>query len=182
VVEPVTPVDPVVTLPAREVSWGRWSTIAGQADATTGLSKAGAERIGLNEDYVLFRSTSGSAFVTPEKGSVAFNLASGEGYIHDIGSTVKSPVALSNGELSFDFGKATFATRVDVTTQAAETIKLASDGKIGTDGVFSSTNRNLPTANMTVTGVMTDLNGATYIFQGSPDAKRIVNGVTVWTK
>lgn len=182
VVVPVTPTDPVVILPAREVSWGRWSVIAGQDLPTVGLSKTGAERIAANEDYVLYRAIQGTAFTVPEKGSVAFNMAGGEGYIHDIGSAVKSPVTLSNGELSLDFGKATFATRFDVTTQTAETLRLATDGKVSSDGLFYSTNRNLPTANMSVTGVMTDLSRATYIFQGSPDSKRIVNGVTVWAK
>ena len=59
---------------------------------------------------------------------------------------------------------------------------MATDGKVASDGLFYSTSRNLPTANMTVTGVMGDVNNATYIFQGSPDSKRVVNGVTVWTK
>jgi hypothetical protein len=180
VVGPTTPTEPV--LPPREISWGRWSTIADQAAATSGLSKAGADRIGLNEDYVLFRSRSGSTFATPAQGSVAFNMGSGEGYMHDIGSTAKSPVSLSNGQLSFDFGKATFSTHFDVTTQTADTFRLVSDGKITADGIFTSVNRNLPTGNMAVTGVMTDLNGAIYIFQGNPDSKRVVNGVTVWGK
>ena len=182
VVGPVTPPDTTPPLPVREVSWGRWSTIAGADAPTSGLSKAGADRIALNEDYVLFRSRSGSTFTTPANGSVAFNMTSGEGYMHDIGSTAKSAVALSNGQLSFDFGKATFATHFDVTTQTSETFRLATDGKVASDGSFYSLNRNLPTGNMAVNGVMTDLTGATYIFQASPDPKRVVNGITVWGK
>lgn len=189
VTPPVDPVDPVVPpppppptpQPPKEVSWGRWTAVADQAP-TSGLSKAGAERVAVTDDYVLFRSRSGAAFVPPEKGSVAFSMASGEGYVRDIGSTVKTPVVLQNGELSFDFGKATFATRFDVQTPASETFKMASEGKVGSDGIFSSVNRNLPNANMSVTGVITDLNGAAYIFQGSPDPRRVVNGITTWVK
>jgi hypothetical protein len=59
---------------------------------------------------------------------------------------------------------------------------LQSSGKLGADGIFSSVNHNLPTGNMAVTGVMTDLNGATYIFQASPDPKHVINGVTIWKK
>lgn len=182
VVGPVTPPDTPPPLPAREVSWGRWSTIAGAADPSSGLSKSGAERLGVNEDYVLFRAAKGTTFVAPEKGSVAFSMAGGEGYIHDVGSAVKSSVALSNGELSFDFGKATFATHFDVTTQTAETFRMATDGQVTKDGLFNSVNRYLPTGNMAITGAITDLNNATYIFQGSPDSKRVVNGVTTWIK
>lgn len=177
------PVDPVVTpvLPAKEVSWGRWTAIAEQP-ATSGLSKAGADRIGVTEDYVLFRGRSGANFVTPEKGSVAFSMASGEGYVRDLAGTEKTPLTLQNGQLSFDFDKATFATRFDAVTPTSETFKMVSEGKVASDGIFSSVNHNLPTGNMSVTGVMTDLNGAAYIFQGSPDPRRVVNGITIWTK
>lgn len=178
--EPVTPPQPV--LPPREVSWGRWSTIVGESAPNSTLSKAGAERIAVNEDYVLFRSTQGSKFATPQQGTAGFNLASGEGYMHDIGSTAKTPVALSRGSLMMNFDTAAFTTMLDATTQAAETFHLVSQGEIGADGMFSSRNRNLPTSNMAVTGAMTDANGATYIFQASPDSKRVINGVTVWKK
>lgn len=178
--EPVVP--PTPALPPREVSWGRWSTIAGESSPNTGLSKAGAERIAVNEDYVLFRSTQGAKFATPQQGTAGFNMASGEGYIHDIGSSAKSPVALSRGWLSLNFDEGSFYTMLVATTQSQESFNLGSRGKISADGLFSSVNRNLPDANMTVNGVITDANGASYIFQASPDSKRVINGVTVWKK
>ncbi|ELX10623.1 FecR-like protein [Janthinobacterium sp. HH01] len=177
-----TPPDPVVTLPPKEVSWGRWTAIADQP-ATSGLSKAGAERLGTTEDFVLFRSRSGSTFATPVQGSMAFVMNSGEAYVRDTSTKEKVAATLSNGELSFDFGKATFATKFDVTTKAADSFKMASTGRVGADGLFSSTIFGIPSENMSVTGALNSLNGATYIFQGSPDAGRhMINGVTTWTK
>jgi len=177
----VAPTDPIVTpVIPREVTWGRWTAIADQP-ATSGLSKAGAERIGVTENYVLFRSTTGN-FTTPEKGTAAFQMASGEGYVHNLDGTGKAPVTLSNGQLSFDFGKATFATSFNVNMPTSEIFKMAAEGKVTSDGLFSATNHYSPAGNMTVTGAMNDMNGASYLFQGSPDSKRVVNGITVWGK
>jgi hypothetical protein len=175
VAPPVTPVTP------KEVSWGRFTAIAEQAP-TSGLSKDGAERIGVTDDFVLFRSRSGASFVTPSEGGVAFAMQSSEAYMRNLDGTNKAPVSLSNGQLSFDFGKASFATSFDVKTVAAESFTMVSSGKLTADGVFSSRDQGLSNANMGVTGVISSLNGATYIFQGTPDSKRVVNGVTVWAK
>ena len=177
------PEPPVVVPPppAREVSWGRFAAIADQP-ATSGLTKDGADRIGVLGDYVLFRSRTGSAFVMPSEGGVAFSMAGSDAYMRNLDGSGKAPVTLSNGQLSFDFGKASFATRFDVQASAAESFSLASSGRITTSGIFTSRDGGLPGANMSVTGVISDLNGATYIFQGTPDSKRVVNGVTVWAK
>ncbi len=178
---PVTPAEPVVTLPPKEVSWGRWTAIAGSA-ATSTLSKAGMERIGATEDFVLFRSRSGTTFATPAQGSVAFAMAGSEAYVRDTSTQEKTAATLSNGVLSFDFGKATFATKFDVTTAASETFKMGSSGKVQADGIFSSTNLASPGANMSVTGAIGSMTNATYIFQGAPDARHLVNGVTSWSR
>ena len=163
------------------MSWGRFAAIADKP-ATSGVTRDGADRIWALGDYVLFRSRTGSSFVTPSEGGVAFSMAGGEAYMRNLDGSGKTPVTLNNGQLSFDFGKASFATRFDVNTAAAESFSMASSGKITSDGLFSSRDRGVPGANMGVTGVIGDLNGATYIFQGTPDSKRVVNGVTVWAK
>ncbi len=178
---PPKPTEPVVTLPPKEVSWGRWTAIA-DSPATTTLSKAGMERIGATEDFVLFRSRSGANFATPAQGTVAFAMTGSEAYVRDTATQEKTAATLSNGVLSFDFGKATFATKFDVTTTASETFKMGSSGKVGGDGVFSSTTLAVPGANMSVTGAMGSSTNATYIFQGAPDAKHMVNGVTSWSR
>lgn len=182
VVGPVLPEVPVIPpAPPKEVSWGRYTAIADQA-ATSSLSKAGAERIGMTEDFVLFRSRTGSAFATPVQGSAAFSLASSEAYIRNLDGTGKTAATLQNGVLTFDFSNASFATQFDLLTQTADVYKMTTSGKVASDGVFSSLSSNSRTNNMSVTGALTDLSSATYLFQGSPDTKHVVNGVTSWKK
>lgn len=182
VVAPVTPEVPVTPpAPPREVSWGRYTAIADQP-ATSTLSKAGAERLGMTEDFVLFRSRTGSTFASPVQGSAAFSLASSEAYVRNLDGTGKAAATLQNGVLTFDFASSTFSTQLDVLSQSAEVYKLATTGKVSSDGLFSSLSNNSKTNNMTVTGALSDLANATYIFQGSPDTKHIVNGVTSWKK
>lgn len=183
VVVPVPPEVPVTPpAPPKEVSWGRYTAIANQAPATVTLSKEGSDRIGFTEDFVLFRSRSGGNFATPVQGTAAFALASSEAYIRNLDGTAKAPVTLQNGVLSFEFANSSFATQFEVLTQSAETYKMVTSGKVASDGVFSSLSNNSRTNNMSVTGALSDLANATYIFQGSPDAKHVVNGVATWKK
>lgn len=184
-VTPVTPVTPVVpevpAVPPKEVSWGRYTAIADQP-ATTGLSKAGSDRLGMTEDFVLFRSRTGSTFVAPVQGSASFSLASSEAYIRNLDGTGKTAASLQNGVLSFEFASSTFSTQLDVVSPSSDVYKLATTGKVSADGQFSSLSNNSKTNNMSVTGALTDLANAAYIFQGSPDTKHVVNGVTSWKK
>ena len=179
VVAPVTPVTP--PQPPKEISWGRFSAIAG-SPATSALSKAGADRVGMTEDYVLFRARSGASFATPVQGAVAFSMASAEGYIRNLDGGDKAPVTLQNGQLSMNFDKATFSTQLEALTQTSDLYTLAATGKITKDGIFSSLSNNSKVNNMSVTGAMNDLNGAVYIFQASPDTKHVINGVSTWKK
>ncbi|MBB3118058.1 FecR family protein [Pseudoduganella violacea] len=174
---PVVPVVPPP--PVREVSWGRWNTVLNMP-ANSGLSKDGAERIALGDDFVLFRSRSGSQFIAPERGSIGMVIASSEAYVRDI-YTGPQAATLENGQLLFNFDKRSFTTSFDLVT-GDETRKMASEGGVNSTGDFFGQNRYSPNSNMTVTGAMTDLNGATYLFKSSLDAKRSAGGVVVWKK
>lgn len=181
--EQVTTTDPVPVppLPPKEVSWGRWTTIAGAAP-TSGLSKAGADRLAMTEDYVLFRARSGSDFVAPTSGSVSFTMAQASAVVKDQLTAQKSVATVQNGLLAMNFDKASFTTSFDLLTGQSEVFKLGSTGKVGADGLFYSTNRSIPGMNIGVTGALTDLNHAAYLFQGGLDGHRVVNGAIVWTK
>jgi len=176
VVEPTTP-----PLPPKEISWGRFTAIA-DSPATSGLIKAGADRLGMTEDFVLFRSRSGSTVVTPVQGSATFAMASSEGYIRNLDGGDKAAVTLQNGQLAMNFDKATFSTQLEAVSQTSDVYKMATTGKIAKDGIFSSLSNNSKINNMTVTGALNDLSSATYIFQASPDTKHVINGVTTWKK
>jgi hypothetical protein len=129
VVNPVDP--PVVTARPREVSWGRWAAVMDQP-ATSGVSKAGAERIAMNDYFVLFRSRGRQVRHAADR-QRGIPLASSTAYVKDREAQTVSLAQVSNGQLSFNFDKASFATQFDLLSQA-QTYK------------FGSTVRSLPTA------------------------------------
>ncbi|MYM68821.1 hypothetical protein GTP45_18555 [Pseudoduganella sp. FT55W] len=179
-VEPVTPVVPPVEVPAPQVvSWGRWAALADKAP-TAGLSKDGATRVALTESYVLFRSDSGAPYVLPERGNAGFALASSEAVVRDSVTQARSMATLSNGQLNVDFGKAAFTTSFDVLDQSVS-YKMASFGSVTKDGQFSSSNQYNAASNMMVNGLLSGDGGATYLFEGLLNPRRVISGVTVWT-
>jgi hypothetical protein len=185
---PVEVTPPVVTppvvetppVPVRAVSWGRWTAAAGKP-ATSGVVLEGSDRIALNNNYVLFRSKTGSNYVVPEKGSVSFAMTDGEATVKNLALQTYSRAAVENGQLSFNFDKATFSTQIDVVS-AADRFTLANSGRIQKDGIFSVSNKYTPNANMNLTGVLENDKSASYLFDALLDAKRTVSGVTLWGK
>ena len=191
------PVDPIVTVPPevkvdpkpetpavppRDVSWGRWTALAG-SPAISGVSLAGAKRIALNENYVLFRGDEGKAFVTPERGNVSFVLAGSHAQVRDDRVTTGNTLAtLQNGVLTFDFGKSSFSTSFDLLTGTNESFKMAATGKVQSDGIFTSQVRTWEGTNIGLTGAIKDLENAAYIFRGNLDEHRVVTGATSWKK
>lgn len=177
--ETTTPVDPAPVV-LKAVTWGRWTAVANQP-ANSSLALAGADRIALNDYYVLFRSQTGSNYTLPERGSISFAMTSAEATVRDLQLQTQSIAAIENGQLSFNFDNRTFATQLDV-LNAGDRFTLANNGKIGTDAVFSSTNKFIPTANMNVTGVISSESSASYLFDALLDGRRKVSGITVWGK
>lgn len=185
VAPPTVPDTPVVapvlaSANPRQLSWGRWQAVYDK-DANASLSKAGAERIGSYETYVLFRSNTGDPIVLPERGSVGFSLTSSEAYVRDTSTQVKTAATLDNGQLTIDFGKASFTTGFDAKFEG-QTYKMASQGSVTKDGIFSSLNQFTPANNMNVTGALDGGNGAAYIFQGNLNTHKVISGATSWTK
>lgn len=187
VTPPVTTTPPVITTPTdptpvvlKTVTWGRWTSVAAMP-ATTGVSLSGYERVALNDYYVLFRSKTGSNYTVPEKDSVSFAMSGGEAVVKDLQLNVKTAATLQNGQLSFNFDKATFSTQLDV-VDAGTRYNLANTGKISKDALFTATNSFLPGANMNLVGVLSSATSATYLFDALLDARHTVSGVTVWSK
>lgn len=180
VVTPPAVVEPVA--PLRTVNWGRWQAVAGQP-ATTTLSKSDAERLAFNDAFVLFRSKEGTAYVTPEHGSVGFNLSQSEAYVKNQSTASITAASVENGKLLVDFDKSQFTTSFDLLTQG-ERFALKNTGEVTRDGqmfggaVLGSGGVNT----INVNGVLSGKGDATYLFQGRLDASRTVSGVTYWTK
>lgn len=184
-VVPVVPSEPVVVapvIPPRAVNWGRWQAVAGQATTAT-LAQAGADRLAFNDAFVLFRAKEGSQYVTPEHGSVGFNLNQSEAYVRNQSTSVSTLASVENGKLLVDFDKSQFITSFDLLTQG-ERIALKNTGEVARDGqlyggaVLGSGGVNT----INVNGVLSGKGDATYLFQGRLDATRTVSGVTYWTK
>lgn len=169
---------PDVAAAPQVVSWGRWQKVVDQAP-TTNLVAAGAQRLAANEVYVLFRAEQGTPYVTPERGSAGFALAASEAYVRDAGTGQRTAATLSNGQLTVDFAKATFATSFNVRDQDV-TYRMASLGQLASDGQFSSANQQAPASTMQVNGALSGNGGAAYLFEGALTPRRTVSGVTVW--
>jgi hypothetical protein len=91
---------------------------------------------------------------------------------------VKNFATVTDGLLSFDFGKSSFSTSFKLNVSPTEVISLASEGQVYKDGMFNST----PGANMVVTGALTDLENANYLFRTPIGNNRIATGATSWRK
>jgi hypothetical protein len=171
---------PAPPAPARELSWGRWQPVLGQAAAVS-LSKAGAERIASNDYFVLFRSKAGSPMTLPERGSVGFALNQSEAYVRDQRAQATTVATLENGQLLIDFDKASFTTRFDLLSQK-DRFKMQAQGTVGRDGQLYGQNQFKAPTNMTVNGIIGPDNNAVYLFQGKLDERRSVSGITYWGK
>ena len=179
----VVVVAPVSAPPQQQIVWGRFAAVL-ERPANIDLAaqaKANAELIALKGNYALLR-TDGERYVTAANGSVGFSLKSGEAYIYN-DDMKKAPVAakIENGQLSVDFGKATFMTSFDL-ANSTEVFKLKAEGAVGSNGRLFGNSQFVNPTNMSVDGVLSNQNGgsAAYLFQGRLDATRSANGVTIW--
>jgi hypothetical protein len=186
-VTPPPPVPPAIALPDRGIVWGRWQVVLG-SPPTFNLANAAEQNdvLSLNGNYALLRSRGPDTYVAPSNGSIGFQLRSSEAYVYtDYTPTyrVVTPGTLSNGVLNVDFGKQSFATSVDLTSQAGNA-RLQATGAVGADGQLHGDLANGRTNIMTVQGLLSNQNGgsAAYIFDGRLDEKRTVNGMTYWEK
>ena len=165
------------------VSWGRWENVIDRAPNATLENLAGAgtgtRRLAANEVYVLFRGEDGTPYVTPVRGSASFALAASEAYVRDAGTGQRTAASLSDGRLTVDFAKATFATSVDVRDQDAS-YRLSAAGQLSKDGQFGSVTRAVQPGAMQVNGALGGNGGATYLFEGALTPTRTVSGVATW--
>jgi len=181
VIAPATPAMPAPEpVPERVVSWGRWQAVPG-AGPTSTLGKPGAERIALNDYYVLFRDRAGALATLPQQGSAGFALNNGEAYVRNSAGGVATAAGMENGQLLVDFNKSTFSTKFDLLVKA-ERFQMQAQGQLGADGRLYGDNWYTPGTNMTVNGALGANNDATYLFQRRLDDKRTASGVAYWTK
>jgi hypothetical protein len=180
----VAPADqPVVQeVPPSQLVWGRWAPLAGQPGTlkTAEITAGGGKVVATNSYYSIYR-TQGADLVLPQSGTAGFSLSQGEALVSDASTKLVTPAALSNGQLTVDFGARSFTTGFDLTT-GNDTFRLNGAGNMSEAGAISGTNRFIPASNMTVNGALGSRNDAAYVFSARLDARRTTNGVTYWVK
>lgn len=178
VVEPPAPV--VVTPPPRMITWGRWQTYANlpaNTDLKTAL-KEGRQVIMIGQAQVMLRDTSEKVSL-PNEGKASFSLAEHEGYF--INETTGQTVAAqaSNATLSFDFGKSTFATSMNLAGGSLSTV-INATGYVGSDGKFQSDALAGSSVNGAIGG--SDLREAGYIYHRRVNDQVTADGATYWKR
>ena len=179
---PVVPPAGVPQVPERQVLWGRWQPVLGNAPTVGFNGPESSERI-VAGNFAIFRTT-GRDFVAPEQGSVGFAMKGGEAYVfNDDASKLPVAATMSNGQLNVDFGAKSFATSFDLAA-AGDVFKMRADGALRSDGRMFGNSAFLQPTNMNVDGVLSSENGgsAVYLFQGRLDDNRTTNGITYWGK
>ena len=175
IVKPPLPTEP-------QVSWGRWQSLLGTDPTIAFTAPAGTERL-VSGNFAILRNKD-HGYVTPEQGSIGFELQGGEAYILNDQAWIRPVLAsMSNGELTVDFGKKTFVTAFDLEA-GSELFNMRAEGAVRGDGrLFGNSQFTRPT-NMNVNGVLSnDFGGnAVYMFHGRLDETRSVDGITYWRK
>jgi hypothetical protein len=184
---PPVPVPETIALPDRGIVWGRWQVVAGMPPKfNLPNTQDQNDLLALSGNYALLRTRGPDTYVAPNNGSIGFELRGGEAFVYtDYTPTyrVETPATLSNGMLTVDFGKQSFATSVDLASQAGNA-KLQATGAVAADGRLYGDAAAGRAGYINVQGLLSNQNGgsAAYIFDGRLDEKRTVNGVTYWEK
>lgn len=136
----------VPAIPKPTVSdliWERftWAPILQTDDLTHAFDTArteGRERLAGNANYTLSRTTQESfdASQLPQDAVVNFRLASGVAAYLPSGSSAAQVANIQQGSLSVDFSRASYATKLDVTSSATGLESIAVQGSIKSNGTF----------------------------------------------
>jgi len=170
--------------PSRQIIWGRWQAVLGQAPGVdiAKVVDAKGKILAINPYFVLMQSA-GADWQAPSQGTVGFALKQSDAYVLDEPTHLLTSVKLENAQLQVDFAKASFSTSFDLINQQ-ERFKFQAKGDVGKNGQLYGANQFIGPTNMTVTGIIGPENGlsAAYLFQGRIDARRLATGGTYWSK
>jgi len=161
----------------RQLVWGRFSDGKGNLERLTlPLSEAAEGRnvsIGANFEYFLFRPEQGEAEVKSGLGEIGFSLSSAQAYFKT-GDQV-SPVVVSKGDLTMDFGRNTFQTSLDLYHMQQGEARFSAIGKIYDGGYFHLRNDH----SSIVGAVSLDGQESGYFFDFL-NWEGLVQGITLW--
>lgn len=190
VVAPIPPaVIAVPTPPAsstppsvNQLFWSRYiwvPTLSGDTftrNLGDALAAADYSKLTSNGDYLLFRPTAPSgATLTTSDTTANFRLANSTAQLALTSGKPSESVSVSDGTLSVDFTRATFATRLALSSPTIGTDAIAASGTITSGGLLQAVNTNA-----TITGALSlDAKEAGYAFDKTVAAGS-VRGVTLW--
>ena len=195
-VPPVTPTTPVITPTpeAQQIFWGRYTSAADAYSTLTTLQQQGSQTAAqlsvlsssLNFDMTRTPQTD---MVMPVSGNYTFQLQQGAGqsvaYLFDKASGTSTQAAISNAQLSVDFGKHSFATNLDVSANGS-TYKVTGQGGITSQAAGPTQYGNLTSDLSSPATIRGPLAGSTasqagYLFSESfNNSKTTAIGATLW--
>jgi len=185
VTPPAVVIAPAPTPELRHVIWGRYTAMASQAPNVDIRQQTAnhAQLVALSGAFAVMRSA-GSDWAVPDHGTAVFILRQGEAYVRDEARNISTAATVTNGKLSLDFGKSSFATNFDLVVSATERHALQATGSVSPNGTLLGVGQFAAPSNMAVSGALGPENGGTaaYVFASRLDSRRVANGITYWTK
>jgi hypothetical protein len=165
-------------LPPQAIWWGRWLRFVQPGESGTAVSDLfavpGRETTVGNAVYAIVRQSQGS--LPPSSGVANFQLAGAEAWVRGQGDALSPARVLPNATLSIDFGRSSFATRLDV-AESASTYRVAANGKVDNRGFLFDNGQTSTTLRGAVAANGTQ---AAYTFSQPVDNLRQLIGATFW--
>lgn len=181
---PAAPSPPVINLPTAppQLIWGRWQALLDRTiEVDVALRQATHQLVATNAYYAILRSRD-TPWQPPVQSTLGFALQKSEAVVVDQASGRITPADVENGQLTIDFGKASFFTRFDL-VHLNQRIPLQNTGEVSADGKLQGGLQFLRPNNMDVRGALANDNrSAALLFQSRLDNNRLASGVTFWGK
>ena len=159
-----------------EVVWGRWTEVAGGAPTAAVHASQGYRGVFANPSFGLFSRQALTDM--PVFGSVAFGLTGAEAELRSAGGV--TPVAVTDGTLSIDFGARQFDTRLTVTAPGLDD-RLNASGRVSSVGYLIG---DAARSSMQVLGVLAgpQARDAGYLFERAYGDGSTLFGATTWRR
>ncbi len=183
---------PPVVLPPQvnQLAWVRYSWINRPDSDTFSRSleqalEAGLEKVASNSGYALYRppSTATGTGTAPSLASqnmaepvVNFRLAEATAHLWRGAFLPAENVNVHNGALTVDFGRSTFATRLDVSNSRIGAENITASGAVLPTGALRANVSNAAIAG----GLSSDGREAGYAFEKALGNNGVLRGITLW--
>ncbi len=179
VTEPPGPVLPVNPVPPAQLAWGRWGSPLETGDLAVARIQAAQGRVATvgNNDYVLYRTETGSDVLAGTLSNASFALQQAQAHFTSGSTHQVLPATVQGGTLTLDFAARHFSTQLNVMSAATGSVGLQASGRLREDGIFNSWSTSQSVAG----AVALDGQSAAYLFEKSA-AGGTLSGITHWSR